>query len=68
MPKVRDSSGTMGTTCLPICLSLSSVFRIRTKAMVVDTSRPSPVAFSSASNADSCGTGSASAFWRRAGR
>ncbi|MNL56568.1 hypothetical protein D3C87_1800710 [compost metagenome] len=68
MPNVRDSSGTMGTTCLPIFLSLSSVFRIRTKAMVVETSRPSPVALSSASNAASSGTGSASAFRRRLGR
>jgi hypothetical protein len=38
----------MGTTFLPICLSFSSVFMMRTMAIVVDSSRPSPEAFSSA--------------------
>ena len=38
MPKVRASSGTMGTMCLPIRLSLSKVVSIRTKAMVVELS------------------------------
>ena len=42
MPNVRDSSGTIGTTRLPICLSRSSVVRIRTNAIVVEIVR-SPV-------------------------
>ena len=48
MPKVRDSSGTMGTTFLPTCLSFSSMFMMRTMAIVVDSSRPSPDALSRA--------------------
>ena len=40
IPNVRDSSGTIGTTCGPMALSRSSVFRIRTNAMVVEISRP----------------------------
>ena len=68
MPKVRDSSGTIGTTRLPICLSRSSVVRIRTKAIVVEIVR-SPVGLSWASNADSSGTGSVSLdLARRSGR
>ena len=59
MPNVRDSSGTIGTTRLPICLSRSSVVRIRTNAIVVEIVR-SPVGLSWASNADSSGTGSVS--------
>jgi hypothetical protein len=51
MPKVRDSSGTIGTTRLPMCLSRSRMFSMRTKAIVVDISRPSPDALSSASKA-----------------
>ena len=39
MPKVRDSSGTIGTTYLPICLSLSSLREQSTKAIVVEASR-----------------------------
>ena len=39
MPKVRDSSGTIGTMYLPIFLSLSSLLKKPTKAIVVDTSR-----------------------------
>ena len=39
MPKVRDSSGTIGTMYLPICLSLSSLVKKPTKAIVVETSR-----------------------------
>jgi hypothetical protein len=57
MPNVRDSSGTIGTTCLPSCLSRSSVVRIRTNAIVVEIVR-SPVGLSWASNAESSGTGS----------
>src|SRR5918912_48952 len=57
MPKVRLSSGTMGTTCLPIFLSRSSVLRMRTNAMVVEISRPS-VPLSWPSKADRGGTSS----------
>jgi hypothetical protein len=42
MPKVRDSSGTIGTMLRAIFLSRSSAASTRTNAMVVDTSR-SPV-------------------------
>ena len=55
MPKVRDSSGTIGTTCLPIALSRNRVVRIRTNAIVVEISR-SPVGLSWAANAESSGT------------
>ena len=54
MPKVRDSSGTIGTMCLPIALSRTSVPSICTNAIVVEISR-SPVALSSRSNVDSGG-------------
>ena len=68
MPKVRLSSGTIGTMRLPMFLSRSSVLRMRTKAMVVEISRPS-VDFSCASKAESGGTTSASdVLARRAGR
>ena len=67
MPNVRDSSGTIGTTRVPICLSRSSVFSTRTKAIVVEISR-SPVSFSCAPKADSGGTSSASAVRRRGGQ
>ena len=67
MPNVRDSSGTIGTTRLPICLSRSSVVRIRTNAIVVEIVR-SPVGLSCAAKADSSGTGSGSLVGRRAGR
>ena len=67
MPKVRDSSGTIGTMRLPICLSRRSVLRIRTNAIVVEISRPS-VALSWPSKADSGGTSSGSDFRRRDGR
>src|ERR1700679_14593 len=40
MPKVRASSGMMGTTCLPMFLSRINVVRMRTSAMVVEISRP----------------------------
>jgi len=46
MPKVRDSSATIGTTCLPIFLSFTSTPSARTNAMVVENSRPSPEALS----------------------
>src|ERR1700730_2424370 len=42
MPKVRASSGTIGTTWRPISLSLSSCVSICTNTMVVDTSRLTP--------------------------
>ena len=40
MPKVRDSSGTIGTIYLPTVLSLSSEAISVTAPVVVDTSRP----------------------------
>src|ERR1039458_4034898 len=40
MPNVRASSGMMGTTRLPICGCFISSVRMRTKAMVLETSRP----------------------------
>ncbi len=67
MPKVRASSGTIGTTFLPMFLSLSSIVRMRTKAMVVLISR-SPVPSSMALNADSSGITSGLATILRAGR
>ena len=66
MPKVRASSATMGTTRGPMFLSRKSEVRIRTKAMVVDSSR-SPLLLSCVSNADSGGAGSGSALRRRRG-
>ena len=67
MPKVRDSSGTMGTTSLPIVLSRMMAFSMRTNAMVVEISRPS-VPLSNWSKAESGGTSSDCALRRRAGR
>ena len=46
MPKVRDSSATIGTTRGPSCLSRRIAERTRTKAIVVEISR-SPVPFES---------------------
>ena len=66
MPNVRDSSGTIGTTCLPSCLSRRIVHRIRTKLIVVEISR-SPVPSSWDLKASSSGVGSDSALRRRAG-
>ena len=43
MPKVRDSSGTIGTMCLPIFLSRSKSPSSRTKPIVVDISLPGPL-------------------------
>ena len=54
MPKVRLSSGTIGTMRLPIALSRRQRVRMRTKAMVVEISR-SPVPLSWASKAVSGG-------------
>ena len=67
MPKVRDSSGTIGTTFFPTFLSRSSVVRIRTKAMVVEISR-SPVPLSWPSNLESSGISSLGAFEWRTGK
>ena len=67
MPKVRLSSGTIGTMREPSALSRSSVVRMRTKAIVVEISRPSAVGFSSASKAESGGISSGAAVRRRAG-
>src|SRR5216683_6341466 len=41
MPNVRASSGTMGTTSLPISTSLSILRSMPTNAIVVETSLPS---------------------------
>ena len=54
MPNVRDSSGTIGTMCLPSVLSRSSICRICTNAIVVEISRSS-VLFRNRSNAASSG-------------
>ena len=67
MPKVRDSSGTIGTTCLPMFLSRMSVWSICTNAIVVEISRSS-VLLRNRSKADSGGTASGSVLRRRAGR
>ena len=67
MPKVRASSGTMGTMCLPMFLSLTSVVSMRTSAMVVEISR-SAVPSSSELNASSGGTTRGGAEALRAGR
>ena len=66
MPNVRASSGTIGTTCLPICLSRTSVARIRTNAIVVEISR-SPVPSSCGSKAASGGHRQRRGLRRRAG-
>ena len=67
MPKVRASSGTIGTMFRPMFLSLSSVVSMRTKAMVVEISRPSEPA-SRGWNTSSAGIASAGAEVRRLGR
>ena len=56
MPKVRASSGTIGTTRWPSSLSRISAVSMRTNACVVEISRPSAVGSSTALNADSSGT------------
>ena len=66
IPKVRASSGTIGTTNLPICLSRTKVERIRTNAMVVEISR-SPVETNIFSNADNGGIVSSLPLRLRAG-
>ena len=63
MPKVRASSGTMGTTRLPMFLSLISVESMRTNAMVVDIPRLS-VPLRMFSNALRSGTSSGAALRR----
>ncbi|MOA66583.1 hypothetical protein D3C78_1933970 [compost metagenome] len=67
IPKVRDSSGTIGTICLPMFLSLSRMPSWRTKAMVVENSR-SPESLNWLSN--TCRPGMASGVFTglRAGR
>src|ERR1044072_6707725 len=59
LPKGRRASRRIGTMCLPISLSRISAVSARTKAMVVEISRPSPEPFSSWSKAASGGTGGA---------
>ena len=55
MPNVRASSGMIGTTRWPRSLFFKSVFRIDTKAIVVETGRP-PDPFSDSANSVSSGT------------
>jgi len=67
MPKVRASSGTIGTMLRPMFLSLSRMVSARTNAMVVEVSR-SPVPSRSEANASSGGMTRAGALHRRLGR
>ena len=67
MPKVRPSSGTMGTTREPMFLSRIKSWRICTSAMVVEISRSS-VERRSRSKAARDGTTSDSERRRRLGR
>ena len=67
MPKVRASSGTMGTTYFPISLSRASIWRICTRTTVVDGSRSS-LLLRNRSKAEISGTLSGSACVRREGR
>ena len=67
IPKVRASSGTIGTTCLPIFLSLARVESMRTKAMVVESSRL-PLPLVRASKASRPGISSGSSSCLRSGR
>ena len=62
MPKVRDSSGIIGTTSLPISSSCISLRMTVTKAMVVATSR-SPVPFLNSSQSSSSGIASGAAIY-----
>ena len=66
MPKVRASSGTMGTMLLPMFLSRASVDSMRTKAIVVEISR-SPLSLSRASKIFRSGTINGSAVSLRTG-
>jgi hypothetical protein len=67
MPKVRASSGTMGTTRSPMPGSFTSVDNRRTKAIVVEISRCA-LPLSCAAKASSAGTGNCSSVTRRLGR
>ncbi|MNC40114.1 hypothetical protein D3C75_888050 [compost metagenome] len=66
MPKVRASSGMIGTMRLPRSLSLTSCERMRTKAMVVEISR-SPVPSRIALRVSSGGVGMLKLLLRRCG-
>ncbi|CFN66266.1 Uncharacterised protein [Bordetella pertussis] len=69
MPKVRDSSARMGTTRGPRSLSRRTWLSTRTKAWVVEISRPSAVGSSTALKASRAGAFScSSALARRLGR
>ncbi len=65
MPKVRASSGMIGTTRGPSALSRTSCVKKRTKACVVEISRPSEVGSSNAENVSSGGAFSVSSARRR---
>ncbi|MOA01642.1 hypothetical protein D3C78_1210620 [compost metagenome] len=66
IPKVRASSGTIGTMRGPSSLSLTSCEMIRTKAMVVEISR-SPVPSRMALRVSSGGVGTLKLLARRTG-
>ena len=69
MPKVRASSTRIGTARGPMSLSRRSWVRKRTNAWVVEISRPSVVASSTALKVSSGGTANcSSASVRRCGR
>jgi len=67
IPKVRASSGTIGTTYLPSFLSRVRIVRILTNAIVVDISR-SPEPFSKGSRISILGIESGAAVVLRTGR
>ncbi|MNG05775.1 hypothetical protein D3C84_889850 [compost metagenome] len=66
MPKVRASSGMIGTMRWPSSLSLTSCARMRTKAMVVEISR-SPEPSRMALRVSSGGVGMPKLLARRCG-
>ena len=67
MPKVRASSGTMGTISSPISLSLSIFASILTKTIVVEALRPSVPFSNSVKQSCSVSVGSGSNVVMRRG-
>ena len=61
MPKVRASSGMIGTTRVPMPLSRMRFLIMRAKAMVVETAWP-PDPLRNSSRADGSGAGSGRAL------
>ncbi len=68
MPKVRASSGTIGTISLPNALSRSSLVSMRTNAIVVETARPSEPSRNSANDSSRPSNAMVSDSFRRCGR